>query len=223
MSLLNVQEPGDGVVVVRWEDGENRFNLRSLKEWHGLLDGLEDRDGPLALVLSGAGKFFSNGLDLDRFAEEPTEAGPILEGVHRLLGRLLVFPAWVVAAINGHAFAAGAMLTCTADRRIMRGDRGYWCLPEVDLGLPLTDPMTAVVTSRIPAPAAADAMISARRYTAADAQGLGIVDAVVAEQDLLERASEEAVSMATKDRSVIADHKRQLFGAAAAICGVEPE
>ena len=108
--MLSLEEAGDGVVVIRWDDHENRFNLGSLSEWHAALDDLEHREGPLALVVTGSGKFFSNGLDLDRFSEAPDEAGAIVDGVHRLLGRLLVFPAWTVMAINGHAFAAGAIM-----------------------------------------------------------------------------------------------------------------
>ena len=216
--MLSLEEAGDGVVVIRWDDHENRFNLGSLSEWHAALDDLEQREGPLALVVTGSGKFFSNGLDLDRFSEAPDEAGAIVDGVHRLLGRLLVFPAWTVMGINGHAFAAGAMLSATADVRLMRTGRGYWCLPEVDLGLPLTPPMTAAVTARLPATAAAEAMLTARRYGAEEALDRGIVTAVHAEDELLQSAVSEAASMAAKDRSVIADHKHQLFGRAAAIC-----
>ncbi len=60
-----------------------------------------------------------------------------------------------VAAVNGHAFAAGAMLATAHDHVVMREDRGYWCLPEVDLGLPLTAAMYAVVAAHLPAPDAA--------------------------------------------------------------------
>lgn len=218
MPLLQVDEPGDGVVVVRWQDGENRFNLASLGEWHALLDDLDSREGPLSLVLTGEGKFFSNGLDLDRFSEAPDEAGPIVDGVHRLFARILLFPAWTVMALNGHAFAAGAMFSSTGDVRMMREDRGYWCLPEVDLGLPLTPAMTAAVTARLPAAAAQEAMLTGRRFSGPDALALGIVSSVHAESDLLDAAVREAASMSTKDRAVIANHKLQLFGAAAAIC-----
>ena len=74
-----------------------------------------------------------------------------IEEVHRLLGRVLGFPAYTVAAVNGHAFAGGAMLACAHDQIIMRADRGYWCLPEVDLGLPLTPAMYATVAAHVPA------------------------------------------------------------------------
>lgn len=222
MPVLELEEQGDGVVVVRWDDGENRLNLSSVGEWHDVLDDLGSRTGPLAVVVTGTGKYFSNGLDLARISEVPEEAGAIVEGVHRLLGRLLLLPAWTVFALNGHAFAAGAMIASTGDARLMRTERGYWCVPEVDLGLPFTPEMTAALTARLPWPAATQAMISGRRYDAPAAAAAGIVDEAVPVEHLLERAVEQAAAVASKDRSVIADHKRQLFGAAAATCGVAP-
>jgi enoyl-CoA hydratase/carnithine racemase len=205
------------VRVVHWNDGENRFHGESMAAWHTTLDALEAVDGPLAVVAVGIGKFFSNGLDLD-WLSSAESASAFMAEVHRLLGRMLVFPAYTVAALNGHTFAAGAMLSSAFDLRIMREDRGYWCLPEVDLGLPLTAGMTATVTARLPAPAAADAMLTGRRYDAHAALAIGIVDDVAPESEVLDRAIATATEMATKNRSVIAEHKRQLFGAASEIC-----
>jgi Delta3-Delta2-enoyl-CoA isomerase len=217
---LSVETVGP-VRVVHWEDGENRFNGESMTAWHATLDDLEAIDGPLAVVAVGTGKFFSNGLDLDWLSSDAASgigASAFMAEVHRLLGRMLVFPAYTVAALNGHTFAAGAMLSSAFDQRIMRDDRGYWCLPEVDLGLPLTPGMTATVTARLPAPAAADAMLTGRRYDAHAALAIGIVDDVAPESEVLDRAIATATEMATKNRSVIAEHKRQLFGAASEIC-----
>lgn len=218
MSPLDVTHHGD-VAVVQMTDGENRFNLESLGRWHRVLGELEAADGPLAVVVTGSGKFFSNGLDLDRMSSHPEESGEIVRLVHQLLGRLYLLPAYTVAAINGHAFAGGAMLGCACDVRVMRDDRGYWCLPEVDLGLPLTDAMFAAITARLPRAAAQDAIVTGRRYTAAHALRLGIVEHVAAESEVLGRAIELARVMAPKDRSVIATHKRMLFGDVAATCG----
>ena len=201
----------DAVALITWSDGENRINLDSLGRLNEILDELDGIDGPLGVVLTGSGKFFSNGLDLERFAASPQEFAATATALHGLFGRLLIFPAYTVAAINGHAFAGGAMLTCTTDYRVMREDRGYWCLNEVELGLPLTDEMAAVVMGRLPAAAAREAMLTARRFSAADALLAGIVDEAAAESDVVTRAIARAAAVAHKDRKVIAVHKRQAF------------
>jgi enoyl-CoA hydratase/carnithine racemase len=207
---------------VHWRDGENRFRPEVTERWHELLDELEARDGPLALVVTGEGRYFSNGLDLEHLAAHPEAAGPTVAGMERLLGRLLRFPAYTAAAIGGHAFAGGAMLTCAFDLRVMRGDRGWWCLPEVDLGLPLTPAMHAVVTARLPVATAQEAMLTGRRYTGPEAHEAGIVDAVAPEAHVLTACLARAEEMAGKDRSVIAEHKRLSFATAAARCGWDP-
>ncbi len=217
---IDIETRGD-VRIVRWDDGENRVNVDSMTEWHATLDLLEEIDGPLAVVVVGTGKFFSNGLDLDRFAAAPNEAGPTIELLNSLFGRLLLFPAYAVGALNGHTFAAGAMISCCFDARVMRSDRGYWCLPEVDLGLPLSDAMAAVVSARLPFEAVQDAMLTGRRYTAEEAEALGIVTDTSDEDRLLDVAIALAAPMAGKHRGVIGEHKRLLFGAAARRCGVE--
>jgi enoyl-CoA hydratase/carnithine racemase len=218
--VIDLERTGD-VALIRWSDGENRFHRASVERWHAVLDELDAVDGALAVVVTGEGKFFSNGLDLEAFAGDRDAAAFVVDGVHRLLGRMLLLPAYTVFALNGHTFAAGAMLACTGDARVMREDRGYWCLPEADLGLPLTEPMFAAVTARLSVQVAAEAMNTARRFAAPEAFGVGIVDHVAAEADVVPFACELATAMAAKDRSVIATHKRLLFGAAARACGVE--
>ena len=90
---IDIEARGD-VRIVRWDDGENRVNVDSMTEWHAALDQLEAIEGPLAVVVTGTGKYFSNGLDLDRFAIDPSEVGPTIELLQRLFGRLLVFPGY---------------------------------------------------------------------------------------------------------------------------------
>ena len=200
------------VAVITWDDGENRFNSKSLAQLNEALDVLDGVEGPLAVVVTGTGKYFSNGLDLERFAERPEEFGPVLEGMQRLFGRILDFPAFTVGALNGHAFAGGAMFACTFDYRVMRDDRGYWCINEVELGLPLNDAMAALIMGRLPTTTAREAMLTARRYDAAAALAGGIVDEITSEGEVLELAIARATSAATKSREVMAIHKNQLMG-----------
>ncbi len=74
--------------------------------------------------------------------------GPFLDGVHDMYARVLELGVPNAAAIQGHAFAGGAMLAVAHDFKVMREDRGYWCLPEVDINIPFTPGMTALVQAR---------------------------------------------------------------------------
>ncbi len=143
--------------------------------------------------------------------------------MHRLFGRVLGFPGITIAAVNGHAFAGGAMLATAHDFVVMRDDRGYWCLPEVDLGLPLTEAMHAVVTAKLPRVTAHEAMMTGRRYAATAALEAGIVHRTAAESDVVDVAVEWAEEFVDKDRKVIAQHKRLSYGGALDLCGYPSE
>jgi len=214
-------ETRDDVTVLRMCNGENRFNPGFVAALSAALDRVEGDDPPRPLVLTGDGRFFSNGLDLEWMGGVGGDgAGRLLADVLALLGRLLVFPRLTVAAINGHAFAAGGMLALAADFRVMRADRGYFCLPEVDLGLPLQPGMTALIQARLPAATAHEAIVTGRRYGGADAVAAGIVERALSEDDLLPAAVARAATGAGKSPATLAALKRGLYGAALAALGV---
>jgi Delta3-Delta2-enoyl-CoA isomerase len=217
---LEIRRDGD-VVVATWQDGENRLNLDSVAALESLAEQVESFDGPCAVVLAGEGKFFSNGLDLERFAGDAEQFAATVGRFHVLLGRLYVLPAYTVAAITGHAFAGGAMLSCAFDHRVMREDRGYWCLNEAELGLPLTEQMAAAVLARLPRSAAMEAMLTARRYSGPEALAAGIVDELATADTMVDVAVTRAAQVASKHRRVIAAHKRHAFAATALACGWE--
>ena len=206
-------EQRDAVLVVRMRDGENRLNRRSVDALGDALDRAEAVEGPLAVVTTGEGRFYSNGLDLDWLAGAGAEGAGFLDDVHRLLRRVLGFPAVTVAAVNGHAFAAGAMLASAHDFVVMRDDRGYWCLPEVDIGLPLTDVMHALLASKLPVVTRHEAITTGRRYDAAAALAAGIAHDSAPEAGVLEAAVERATALAGKNRAVVAQHKRLMYAA----------
>jgi len=209
------------VTVVRLAAGENRFNPETLDAVEAALAEVESAEGPGALVITGEGKFFSNGLDLDWLGSAPEGgAEALLVRVHALLGRLLAFPTATVAAINGHVFAAGAMMATACDIRVMRADRGYWCLPEVDIGLPFTPGMTALLKARLPGAAAHEAMTTGRRYGGEEALAAGLVDETASEERVLDAAVERAAALAAKPRATVAAIKHNMYGdALAALAG----
>jgi Delta3-Delta2-enoyl-CoA isomerase len=210
-------ERRDDVTVLRMVAGENRFNPLMLDALEAVLAELEGGEGPGALVIAGEGKFFSNGLDLDWMGTAPPGAPEeVVRRVHALLGRLLAFPTATVAAINGHCFAAGAMLAAACDARVMRVDRGFWCLPEVDIGIPFTPGMTALLKARLPVATAHEAMTTGRRYGGDQALAAGLVDEAVAEELVLDAAVERAGALAGKQRATMGAIKRNLYADALA-------
>ena len=199
------------VFILTLGDDENRFHPDRLTIINAALDEVESADAPKAVVTTGVGKFYSNGLDLDFMSSNPDAAESNLRDVHALFARVLAFPAPIVAGIQGHAFAAGAMLALAHDLCVMRGDRGYFCLPEVDLGIPFTAGMNALIRSRLPIATAHEAMTTARRYGGADAKAAGIVAATAGEGEVLDVAVALAAERAPKAGPVFGAIKARLY------------
>jgi len=202
----------EGVFVLRMTNGENRFNLPFLDALDAALDEVERAPAPIALVTVGEGKFYSNGLDLEWMAGPGRDqAAASIARVHKLLGRMLTFPVISVAALNGHVFAAGAMLALAHDFRVMRTERGYFCLPEVDIRIPFTVPMSALIQARLSRATAHETMTTGRRYTAEQAQQAGIVQQVAVEADLLRSAVALAKAHAGKHGPTLASIKKTAY------------
>ncbi|MDL4820028.1 enoyl-CoA hydratase/isomerase family protein [Actinomadura opuntiae] len=208
--MIDLQRDGD-VHILRFDAGENRFSPDFLSAVEGALDALEKNEGPGALVTTGTGKFYSNGLDLDWLGAHGDEFAPYLGRVHALYARLLELPMPTVAALNGHAFAGGGMLALAHDFAVMRTDRGYFCLPEVDLGMSFTPGMNALIEARLPRRTAHEAMITGRRYTADQAMAAGIVQRTADEAGVLPAALELARSLAGKDGTVVGKIRADLY------------
>ncbi|GAA3381739.1 enoyl-CoA hydratase-related protein [Cryptosporangium minutisporangium] len=204
----------DSVFVLDLGDGENRFHPDWIGAVQAALDEVEKAEGPRALVTTATGKFFSNGLDLDWIFANADQHENYVVAVHALLARVLSLPVITVAALQGHTFAAGAMFSLAHDFRVMRADRGYWCLPEADINIPFTPGMSALIQGRLTPQTAHEAMTTARRYGGTDALAAGIVNSAVEEDAVRRTAVEIAQSQAGKAGSTLGTIKSRLYGTA---------
>ncbi|MEU2247321.1 enoyl-CoA hydratase-related protein [Streptomyces sp. NPDC019224] len=201
----------DNVFVLDLGDGENRFHPDWLTAVSTAIDEVEKAEGPRALVTTATGKFYSNGLDLDWLMANGDEYHRYVVSVHELFARMLSLPVITVAALQGHTFAAGAMFSLAHDFRVMRADRGYWCLPEADIDIPFTPGMAALIQSRLSPPAAHKAMVTAHRYGGTEAAAAGIVDQAVTEDAVRSTAMEIARAQVNKAGDTLRTIKARMY------------
>ena len=205
-------ERRDDLYVLEMVDGENRMNRRWLTAMSAALDEVEADTEAAALVTTGAGRFYSNGLDLDWLLADDSEPMPqFVADVEHLLARMLALPIATVAACNGHCFAAGAMFALCHDFRVMRADRGFFCLPEIDIKIPFTAGMDSLILSTLPRVVARETMVTGMRIGGTEAAAKQIVHAAVPAEAVLTEAVELAAEHGGKDRHVLSTIKRRMF------------
>lgn len=201
------------VHVVTLGDDANLINPAFVARLHEALDAVDAAsNGPSGLILTGRGKFFSNGLDVPTLMKlEPEAMKQFNRDLVRAFGRLVTAPIPTAAAVNGHAFAGGAVLALTCDWRVMRADRGWICMSEVDAGVPIgTGPM-AMLRAKLPAATVRDAVLKGQRYAADDAIAAGWADAKAPKDGLVAAALDIVRPLAEKDRGIYRSLKRTLW------------
>lgn len=179
-----------------------------------VLDTVEADCGQGAtLVLTGVDKSFCNGLNLEKLMTlSPEELGPFGQKMNEIHSRLLLLPCPTVAAMNGHSFAAGAFLALSLDYRLMREDRGWFCISEVDVGVPIPSAMMEILRGKLPPDTARDALLTGKRYTADDAIEAGIADGKATMEALLEQAKSLASELSGKEPGIFKTLKRTWYG-----------
>ncbi|KAG2232447.1 hypothetical protein INT48_001923 [Thamnidium elegans] len=184
---------------------DNRFNTEFCLSILKALQIVEDyflaseEIGDMALVTVGNDKIYSNGLDL----MHALSYTPFMDVYLTLLKRLVTFCIPTVAALNGHAFAGGCMLAFAHDYRVMRSDRGYLCMNEVDLPSPLHPGMAGILRHKTTPKTYRDMVLQGHRFTAQQALDQEIVDIICPGDQVLDQAKQLALKWAPKAKSGI--------------------
>lgn len=170
-----------------------------------------------ALVLTGKGKAFCSGLDLDdlkaiatRSSEENRQDSASLA---RLFERLYTFPKPAVAALNGTAVAGGAGLATACDLIVM-SEQAKFGYSEVKIGF-VPALVGVMLVRQIGERRARELLLSARMISAREAKEMGLVNEVCAPEEVLARAQARAAEMAANAPSSLAMTKALLASVAA--------
>lgn len=182
--------------VLTMEHG--KVNALDTEFCHALADATLDfaQSDARALVLTGAGRAFSAGVDLKRLLEGGKDyAEAFLPALCRCLEVLFSVSKPVVASINGHAIAGGCIIACAADRRIAAKGFGMMGVPELKVGVPF--PSIALEIMRQSVPAAVETIVyGAENHNDEACLRMGLVDRLVDPASLMDAAQEEAKRLA---------------------------
>lgn len=209
---INLQY-NDKIAILELGADENRFSPGFLVEMDAHLDEIV-AGGAHGLVTTAASKFYTNGLDLDWLTAHAEQHQWYVGRVQALLARVLTLPIPTAAAVVGHAFGAGAMLALAHDFRVMRADRGFFCFPEVDINIPFTPGMAALIQAKLAPHAAIASMTTGRRFGGGDAASIGIVDATAAEGAVTDAAVDMLRPLSGKNQETLGAIKQTMFAQA---------
>jgi enoyl-CoA hydratase len=168
-----------------------------------------------AVVLTGQGRMFSAGVDLKRLSEGGADyVRAFLPALHRLYDAVFFCPLPVVAAINGHAIAGGAILAACADRRIMAARGGRIGVTELLVGVPFPTLAFEVLRFAVPERYLSEFTLSGATYDTDEAMERGWIDETSESDELMEDAIAVAQEMAEVSPAAFAQTKEQLRAAA---------
>ena len=208
--MFDVKTEG-GIAVITMAQG--KANALDIEFCNGLVSGFAALRSAetKAVVLTGQGKMFCAGVDLKRLSEGG--AGYIrkfLPALHRFYDVIFHFPKLVVAAINGHAIAGGAVLAACADRRIMAREGGRIGVTELQVGVPFPALAFEIVRFAVPPRYLAEFTLGAETYATDAALHKGWIDEVVEPGDLMTRALTVAKELALLSPPAFAQTKKQI-------------
>jgi enoyl-CoA hydratase/carnithine racemase len=209
---ISLTKAANGIHTLAMDRGENRFNPLLIADLSEAVAKVQSAGHPKALVITGVGKFLSNGLDTDWMSthnnpsQEETSTPAMVESVYRLLAKILVMDCRTVAAINGHAFGAGLFLALACDFRVMRTKRGYVNFPELNLGMPLSVPFAELAKAKCSGPTLREAVLTGKRYGSRPALQAGLVDFECAVEDLPQIAKDVAKAGFAESLGVVNFH-----------------
>uniref|UniRef100_A0A5B7AJY3 Delta(3)-Delta(2)-enoyl-CoA isomerase n=1 Tax=Davidia involucrata TaxID=16924 RepID=A0A5B7AJY3_DAVIN len=223
--MCTLEKRGSLFILTLMGNDEHRLNptlIDAIKAaLHQIRSDFSTTTTPSALITTAHGKFFSNGYDL-AWAKTSDPASPTTDRLllmsskfRSLINDFISLPMPTIAAVSGHASAAGFILALCHDYVLMRKDRGFLYMSELDIGFKIPAWFMALVRCKIGSPMSRrDVVLRAAKLTAVAAAEKGIIDSA---HDSAEETVKAAVRLGEElvgrkwDGHVYAQHRRVLF------------
>lgn len=208
---------GVATVTMNRPDAANGMNRALMKELAEVSIRCDEDRSIRAVVLTGAGRFFSAGGDVKSFATAGDDAGALVKELtmylHAAIARFSRMDAPVVAAVNGMAAGAGFSLAAACDLAVA-AESAVFVSAYTAVALSPDGSSTFFVPRLVGTRRAAELMLTNRRLTAAEALDWGLINEVVPDGEVLVRAGEVAAALATGPTVAFGTVKRLLQASA---------
>jgi enoyl-CoA hydratase/carnithine racemase len=220
MADLLSREARDGVVLLRMlrEEKHNAFNRELSLTLAAAIDELEADDSTPVVILTGSGKAFSAGADMSE-ALASVEAGQRGDVAAQSIARVARFAKPIIAAVNGYAYGGGAVLAISCDLRLA-SERASFRFPGAGYGLVVGGSLLPRVVG---GPRAKELIFTGRTIDAAQAERIGLVNQVVAHDELDDAAWALAGQIAANSSNALAWSKAVIDAATTVEKGIELE
>jgi enoyl-CoA hydratase/carnithine racemase len=202
MSTVRIERPIEGVTLVTLDrpDRLNTMTYELISELGDTLTAISRDDACRVVVLTGAGRGFCAGLDLDGYGDDERTAqqgdarGTLTRQreIASLAEQLHTLRQPVIAAVNGPAAGGGLALVCASDVRIAV-EQAIFAVSFIRAGFSACDIGTSWLLPRlVGAGRAHELMLTGRRFDAAEAREIGLITDVVTQDDLVATALAKA-------------------------------
>jgi methylglutaconyl-CoA hydratase len=198
-------------------DKRNAITTQMIAELQDVLDSIE-KTQTRVVILTGSGKAFCAGIDLDMLRniakQSPGENQEDSRRIAKMFRKIWSFSRPMIAAVNGHALAGGCGIAtlCDFTLAVPEAKFGY---TEVKIGF-LPAIVSVFLTRQIGEKRARDLLLTGRLIEASEAKEMGLVNELVAPENLMARANELAETILAASPSSITRAKHLLISAAAA-------
>ncbi|HMD56770.1 MAG TPA: enoyl-CoA hydratase/isomerase family protein [Solirubrobacteraceae bacterium] len=220
-TTIEVSAAGNaGTITLNRPEKLNPLSAVTLRELAEAARWLDGQPEVKVVVVAGKGRAFSAGADVSVFAAA-AEAGPIATRRAADAGRIMAeavedMSAITIARIQGHCIGGGVVLAAACDLRVA-AETTRFSIPEVDLGIPLAWGGIPRLVREIGPAMTKELVLTCRPFTAEEAQELGFVNRVVAEEQLGEAVDELAAQLLRKSSLALAVTKRAVNSAASEV------
>jgi enoyl-CoA hydratase/carnithine racemase len=209
-----------GRVTLNRPDKLNALSRQLMSEIVELGAWLKLREDIRVVILSGAGRSFSAGFDLNDFSSASAGESPrIAADLGRLATNALTdVPQLTIAAVHGHCVGGGVVFVAACDLRVATTETTF-IIPEVDLGIPLAWGGIPRLVREIGPALTKELVLTCRPFDAAEAKSIGFINRVVAPEDLDITVNELAENLASKTLYSLHSTKQQVNAVMEEIAG----